>query len=417
MALAPFVHVFAIEQLFSAHSRFFFDRPSFINIALASIIVVAFIYSLKRHRSIRRLFTREFIAYIALLFYILVTGLWSYSDQVINQLIIAAPYIIASVLLVFTILNTEDLDGFIKGLVLFGSVTVLALVLTPAFGVGGVRVPWIKDIYGNNYLLNYLQLGYSSGLLLICVAVQQLRENKWVDFLLRSVLAILALYVMVRSGARGQTILSIGCAIGAYWVSSRRGPAGLALLVLLSAATVTMFVELLGDMWGSSNRWDFEKISEDGKGRLEIAYVGLEMWANSVVSMVFGIGHFAIGHVTGSYPHIVPLEVLAEEGLIGISIYLFILTSIFKKSIKLVAKHATTHAERTNRITIVAIMLLAFFLSLKQGTVLGNWPFFMFGLLVSGLFRFSARGAIMFKLEKQRSLPIAGNKRSIKRQQ
>lgn len=382
-ALGPFVQIFAIEQLITAHSRFFFERSSLINLCFALVVGVAFLVSSKGKKQYRSPFSLEWFAYVSLLFYILMSGLWSYSDQVNAQLIQNAPYIVASLMVVLVVLNTEDVEGFIKGIVFFGAIAVIGLTMSPYFEVGGVRVPWLKDIHGNDLRLNYLQLGFTSGILLICLSSVKLVSNRWIDWIMRALLGAMALYVMIKSGARGQTAFALACAGLAMLSSSKRLTTSLLFLVVVGSGVTVIIMEFMDEMWSGSSRWNLDSVAGDGGGRLDLALLGLSLWSREMLTMFFGIGNYSIAQITGSYPHIVPLEVLAEEGLVGFLIYIYFVMSVFIKGVKLISQ-GNVSQESNYYVVIVIAALYNFLLSLKQGTVLINYPFFMFGLLVVG---------------------------------
>lgn len=383
MGVACFIHVFTLEQLFSAHSIYIYHKPSLINICLAGIVCFAFICSFRKKCSIHLHQFKALTIYFLIILYVLATGVISQNELVSKAFAQFFPYFIALVLTVYTLLRTNDVQGFSKGILYFGAPLIFFLSISPHFGVGGLRVPWAFDNYGNNLRLNYLELGYTAGILLISSSTSVIFKKTWLDFLVRLLLILLSLYVLIKTGARGQTVFAIVATVIVFLMKGKNIAGRIVILTMFGSLLSVLLIELLSDMWSGSERWSIEKITQDGVGRFEIAMYGLELWSQSIIGIVFGIGHLTIEKVTGSYPHIVVLEVLAEEGVLGFLLFLWFVLICFRKGFKLASKTRMSKNDSGALFVLVGIMIYCFMLSFKQGTILGNWPFFLFGSIVS----------------------------------
>lgn len=399
MACASLIHVFALEQLFAAHSRYFFVRPVLVNLCIAVVVCFAFSRSMLRGGTTKSILTWELLIYIILIAYVATTGLWADTGKALHQVYSTLPYLAAAILVALTVANSRDVDGFIVGLIYLGVPLVAAIALSPYFGVGGMTAPWRSDIYGNDIRLNYLQIGFSAGVVLVCISSRDVAGNKFLNVLSRFVVCVITIYVMVKSGARGQTLLSV-IAAGLVFLWSGGGNRFIRnyfMLTFVMFSAVWLLALFISDVWtvSGSNRWSVSKVMEDASGRLELAVYGLIKWAQSIYNMIFGIGHYSIASAKGAYPHIVPLEVLAEEGMVGFGLYFALLISFLRKGFRNAFSMRRSNVWCGDDLILLVLIILSFLLSLKQGTVLGNWMFFLFGLMVCAL-------------HKHR-LPICGN--------
>jgi hypothetical protein len=97
------------------------------------------------------------------------------------------------------------------------------------------------------------------------------------------------------------------------------------------------------------------------------------------MTILFGLGNSASydPHIIGMYSHIVPLEVLAEEGIIGFGLFLSI------RSINQAYKYVKNDQEYRGLLaTISATFLFSFILSLKQGNMFGSLDLFMIAIIL-----------------------------------
>ncbi len=101
--------------------------------------------------------------------------------------------------------------------------------------------------------------------------------------------------------------------------------------------------------------------------------------------MIFGLGNSASfdPEVVGSYPHNVPIEVLGEEGMVGLGIYLTINWLAFQGLLK--AYRATKDDPQLRRLLAVAgaNFLFSAITTLKEGNMAGSAEFFMAAILLA----------------------------------
>src|SRR4029077_19239722 len=84
------------------------------------------------------------------------------------------------------------------------------------------------------------------------------------------------------------------------------------------------------------SRWSEQSAQEDVSGRLNNAIFLVRLAYESPETVLIGLGNSASydPRILGIYPHFVPLEVLAEEGLIGFGLYAMILYCVLQSAIR-----------------------------------------------------------------------------------
>ena len=172
-----------------------------------------------------------------------------------------------------------------------------------------------------------------------------------------------ALYIMIRCGSRGP-ILSVVLAI-AYILFPKMKRSYKLLSLVLFYLVYELFMTF-------TTRYLADGSALDSNGRFQLATMIFESnFSINVLLFGFGIGgyNYAIqGEDVYSYPHNIFLETFVETGLVGVTIFLFFLSSIFKK------KHIRN---------IFYLYCIYFFVNaLFSGDIAGNNLFFVFASIV-----------------------------------
>jgi hypothetical protein len=204
-------------------------------------------------------------------------------------------------------------------------------------------------------------------------------------FLLKVIVIGLCLTVIVKSGSRGQLFAVIASLILCWPLSYKiKNIGGFISIVFLSSVLLYFTATILQEFQGGSSRFEIDKMSEDMEGRFHMASTKVSEAMRSPISLLFGLGNGSSYAIVGFYPHVVPLEILSEEGMIGFMIYLFILLYAAKNTIKLnnLLKNSSGKHKRAG-VVLVAFLLLLFLLSLKQGSMIGSVMFFMVTIVLA----------------------------------
>jgi hypothetical protein len=135
-----------------------------------------------------------------------------------------------------------------------------------------------------------------------------------------------------------------------------------------------LFLERLGQLW----RFDTPNLQIGGRGRIDSAMRLLEIAiAKGPITLLFGLGNSSSWHYVGGYPHIVPLEVLAEEGLFGLFLFLTFMAGVYGTLIAYIQNKS--YPFRSEACLFAALFTFETLLCLKQGSLIGNQPLFCFG--------------------------------------
>ena len=116
----------------------------------------------------------------------------------------------------------------------------------------------------------------------------------------------------------------------------------------------------------------------------------LDAWMDSPGTMLVGLGNSAsydpnITDCTspvGCYPHNLWVEILTEEGIIGFAIYLALVLYVSVAAVRAISDQSVDEKHKSALKVLFAFMIFELILSLKQGSLLGTWRFFLFAILL-----------------------------------
>jgi hypothetical protein len=210
----------------------------------------------------------------------------------------------------------------------------------------------------------------------VCVmAMLALQHSPWWRKLLSTVIVPIAVATIIRSGSRGQ-LLATGVALLVGWplVSSKRN---LGAWLALAAAAVVLDVvgsRIWQHLGVDSSRWSSLQSQQDVQGRLTMAAELLRHATASPASLVFGLGNSSSFHYLGFYPHVVPAEVLGEEGLVGMAIYLsmIVVTGSSVWRLMTTLDNRSDAAARYAYGVLAALFVFEFVLTTKEGSLLSS---------------------------------------------
>ncbi len=202
---------------------------------------------------------------------------------------------------------------------------------------------------------------------------------------LRTVGVVIMLAVIVRSGARGQLV---ACALGAAAYVPSWALRALASVMLRGAVLVAIAfgIALLLDQGEYPQvllRWTAARLQAALQERWDLIS---QLWAAYAAggwgTILFGLGTAESGVLMGIYPHFIPVEVLCEQGLVGLALLgtaLGVLISQGRRSM-------AGPGGRDTEAAIIALFLFLCLVGLKSGGVLASpWLWTAATLLGRGL--------------------------------
>ena len=287
------------------------------------------------------------------------------------------PYMVAVVLfLPLLFRQPNDSSDAILAVVAVALVMCLAAAFLTDWTNRSLISGWnAKKSFGN--ALAFAQLaGY---LALAAVLLNIPRSRLWLA--LRLIAIAIAIFVTVKSGTRGQLFSAI--ALGLLFIPFSRPTNSWGRYLSFGFLAIILLVALnLGYEYAAKSdaRWSSAHLESDTTMRFKMAFALIDHWLAAAASdptiYLTGLGNGAAfsQKIVGFYPHVVPLEILGEEGVIGFVLFVVVILITFKN---FWAAHRATRGNAHERgvvTTLGAWFAFALILSLKQGSLVNYTP-------------------------------------------
>lgn len=385
VALAGVLCMFGLEQWGQATTRFFAQHQTVTNLIIGGILVSALMM-----QSIRRGFALvadyPVVGWLtlALFVYAFASTQWApRPDLSANLWSSRWPYIITVVLLSpLLITEPRDLRAANAALVLAGGLLAVLLLLF---------VKWeSRRIVLENDFGNPLAIAAMAGMVVLIIILADPWPESKMWFPMKWTLVALSLALIVRSGSRGQLLgVLLSCVI--CWPISR-GLRNVKQFAVLSLVIIFLGVAVnwtMQEFWGEEisggrGRWSGRSAEKDISERLANAVMMVRLAAASPETLLFGLGNSAAydPRILGYYPHFLPLEILAEEGIIGFGLYGMILSCGAFAGYRSWRLLTASGGDQRLLGGLSSLFLFAVILSLKQGNLLGNLDPFMLAIIL-----------------------------------
>lgn len=314
---------------------------------------------------------------LGLLGYCYLTVTWSlFPGTTMSALNRSIPYLVTFVGMAPLLVRTDsDLRDCLVAL-LFSSLLALGLLLLFAeWGGRGVILP------GKSFESNPLALAEAAGCLLIVTAFAPLRDalSPRVRYVLLSAAVVVTALVFMRTASRGQ----VGAAVLATLVFSWRQRGGGWIVLAMGIGGLLLAALLPEEVARNAERWDPDQMrAAVDSGRVGEADRLLTFWSHADVwHQVLGLGHATAQdpRILGNYPHVVPVEVLAEEGIFGA--ILFAATIAVGAAAHVRGLKRASPASQQTLAATAALLSFEFVLIWKQGSLLGASAFLLLLIL------------------------------------
>jgi len=378
-SLVGFLCMFGLEQWGVLYFPAIRAYSQFTNILFLAIVIISVLRNMPYINFKAELDSSKVRTWSILLFlYAFISVLWSPEDA--NALAFwgdSWPYIVAAIILApLTIRNLNDCENVQKWVILYGGVLITLFAYVPKWGNRALMINGVESL-GLPLALSML-----SGFILIA-AVLTVKKNI-VSIAIVFIVSISTLFVMIKTGSRGQflfALLSIVIVAPFTWkAAASKNFFSIIVVVTLLGYAASYIFSTTGLL---TERWTYNELSEDAFGRLDMAFRLLGFWFSDPFNILFGLGNsasFSIEYI-GIYPHIVILEVLGEEGLIGMSFFALIVYFVLKGFFQEVNNKRLD--ARTKKILSVnfAWWIFCLFLSFKQGSLITSPELFLFAAI------------------------------------
>lgn len=381
-ALAGAFCMFGFEQWAQASDAYFATRSGrpLINKLIGAVVVLALARKIFGGHPILRGYPIVGMLVFALFFYALVSTLWAPNPaRSLSAFLGQAPYIITIVFLCPLLCSsTADFEWMFVATFVLGTVVAFLLMFTVEWQGRSVVLP--SSVV--TYKANPLATGSLGGTIAIIAAFLSWPKLRFLNILKWSVV-VLGLFLAIRSGSRGQTFAAImvifACWPIAYRLHGFKAYASLgSVIIVLVAATFWG----LDAYWADSDRWTEDALDEAAGPRLSRSSHIFDHWFATPATIFFGLGSSASTDLLRIYSHVVPVDILTEEGILGFLIYVGIVWICLKNGLSSFFLVRYNPVQRTRLAILFAIFIYYFLLSLKEGSLLGSTPLFMAAILM-----------------------------------
>ena len=315
---------------------------------------------------------------LGLLAYAYLTVLWSiFPATTMAALNRAVPYLVTFAGVAPLLIRSErDLWHCLTAFMYCSLLSLGFLVVFAEWGYRGVIFP------GKSYESNPLALAGAAGGLLIVSTLMPLgpKVSTRMRYGLMAVIVIVTALVFVRTASRGQVLSAILITL----LFSLRQRGGVWLMLGMALGGAALYGLMPEEVARNAERWDPEQMRDAvDSARINEADRLLTFWSHSSIShQIFGLGHAAAQdpRLLGNYPHVVPAEVLAEEGIFGAT--LFAITIFLGGYTYFRGLRATDPTKSRIFTAAAALFAFEFLLIWKQGSLLGASALFLLLALV-----------------------------------
>ena len=392
-ALGAFLCMFGLEQWGTAKIGFVASHGSFTNYLASAIVMIAFGVRLLRGRGFRVVNGPIHLSAILLYTYAAVTVLWTPVPGIaMEEWRAQAPYLLVAILVLP--LLVQDVDEAAEGLhgtLIAGAILSAALVFFVDWGYRGFE----SDVFAGVAIRSPLAIAQLGAMVFVLSMIYM----PWRGLYAVVAIGLIAISVIlvIKSGSRGQLIAMIAAAflfvpIARGWSISRGYVLWLiAAAVVLGAIWATLLPDLSGILTGQEDRFDTDRAVVDYEERVTLAHVLLNRYLSSgVLELLFGLGNSASfsPRIIGFYPHIVPVEILCELGVVGFSLFVAILVLTVRTIVRFMTTVSQLPAAADARrvvASLAALALIELLVSFKQGSLVRDVNLFLFPVLIEGI--------------------------------
>lgn len=382
-AVSVYTCVFVLEQVFLATGVLSFSRTALVKMFGGALVLVAF--ALKSYFGSMNwsLVARGAFLVWGLYAWAFASVLWS-----IDPRVTAAhgadvlPYVFVSVVVgPFLVSNFTEFRVYRRTLLAVGGLALLAAFIGMDWGNRGIIVRGFASVFQRDELPP-LAIATLSGYLFVFLTVGRETGERFLRSSAAWLCAFGLLYLSLRTGSRGQVISMVVSAVVLEVVLHRgqlRVQAGR--LIALGVIVLVGGLAIVGTP--TVYRWNLAVMERNvEEGRVEPTVVLFDHWMNSSPEHVLlGLGNSAsYSTLTGGiskYPHFVPGEVLAEEGLIGATLLAMCLAAGLVYPCVVLWRREFRWEERRLLAQATAVGLFLFNLSLKSGSLMGHYQTFL----------------------------------------
>ena len=400
-ALVALTCMFAFEQWGGIHIPFIAQNGTLVNLGILLLCAIAW-FRLPTGT------TFEFITYpnrvliLMLLLYAFASTLWAPLDaNATARFMDSIHYLIFAVVIApLLVMNAKEFTRYLNAVTVVGGVLVVLFAYVPSFEGRGMVVEY--DFEETLHLP--LALGDFAGVVMLITVLRmrgKLLPVLWALFVFGS-----AIFLIVKTGSRGQLIFALGAlviAMPARWKRFSVNKVVLYGLLGLMAAAAFFVVTVTENTL--SSRMEYSDSAT--MSRVMMISILLEAWASDPMALIFGLGSSASWsqELVQFYPHVVPLEILGELGFVGFIMFSLVVVSLFLRAFSGTLKDGVEEQSLIDFCALFGAFVFALLISCKQGTLIFSTDLLMYAVLAEKCF------VLGRQRDRSRSLHTSGKRK------
>lgn len=396
LALVGVLTMFGLEQLGQIYIPFLRTHGAFTNIYVLLLLGIAVALTF-RSGGLSVGFTYNNIKIrafsIALYLYAFLSLAWAPDGSQVGWEK-AWPYLIANMALAPVVISRiEHLHEIQKAFIWLGGLLVLFLAIVPEWGARSPLIAGTTEDLGIP-----LSMAQMSGYLLITALVHLKKNHLSIVWL--SVVVLGSLIVAIKTGSRGQLIFALVSFVLVIPLMWKRFSLAKALQLAIMVALIVLIIVYIFDQLGArTGRWQTNTMIGDLVMRFDHASILLAEWINTPYAIVFGLGNSASSSadLIGGYPHIVLLEVLGEEGIIGFILFVVVILLSVRRAYSFRVLTALSTDLKKTYAASFGCFLFTLLLSFKQGSLLNSSVIFLFAVMSEKYFYLVKRSIFQYQ--------------------
>lgn len=393
-AILFIIVLYPLEQLLTTASSFFVSNSKFLNLLVGGLAVLGSGSALlSGKRPFRGYFNSIWYATIALYLYTMLGIAFSPEPESgLNDLITGAPYL--GLLLVFPALLINDLNDFRRLVIptmVVGSLIIILILASPKTTMFGGRLG-IENTGGGRdsaSILNPLATAGLGGTIVIFGMLYRPMKHITLMNLIRGTAITVGLVIALLSGSRGQLIGAVFCGVVMFPFARQIKNLMQFFTVTASAGIAIIFVMLVlnfATTRDTASRWTSSALTEGAGARGRLISGMVDEWFSNPASILQGLGTSSFQYYwtldDTPYVHNMPIQILTEQGLVGLMLLMLILGLSTYASISLLRMYKHDPERLSVAAIVIGYCMYQFLLSLKQGNFFTiGAPFWTFLIL------------------------------------
>ncbi|HYE37379.1 hypothetical protein [Methylocaldum sp.] len=378
--------MFALEQWSQASSVFFVEHGTLTNMVAGSLVLLGVVRALMRGSIRLDIYPKVGWLTLLLFLYAYCSTLWAPSFETSAAAWQSAfPYIGTIIFLApLLVWKVKDIRTFCTGMIVLGAPLCILLLFTVRWELRQVIIA--SDAYGDVMGGNPLAVAQIAGYVAFLALFLRFRKRAILWHCARWAILAITIVLIVRSGSRGQLLGTLGVITVCWGIAHRVRSFPRVFAILFSLSLIMILVKWSLDwFWAEDIRFKQQALTDAAIGRLEMARALGRHWFSSPGTLLFGLGNSASydPRILGGYIHIVPMEILGEEGIVGFVLYALILSGTIRSGFRSYRMVRNDDQLRSLFSCIAALWLFSFFLTFKQGNLLGSNEFFLYSILLA----------------------------------